>query len=110
MVTFYDKLPDMECLAGDTLPTFVVSVEADSLEGCRMQFIAARSNDPTNAVICKECEAVDEGFAVILTSEDTEKLTEGMYKIHFRLIGADNLSRRKLSGVLYVVSAAKGAD
>ncbi len=91
----------MECLSGDTL---------DSLENCRMQAIIARTSDPTNAVICKECEQAEEGFSVTLTSEDTGKLSEGMYKIHFRLIGADGLSRRKLSGNLYVVQTAEGAE
>ena len=33
MIVFYDKMPDMECLAGDTLPTFTISVDADSLSG-----------------------------------------------------------------------------
>ena len=110
MITFYDKLPDMECLAGDTLPTFTVEVEADSLSDCTMQIIVAKSSDITSAVICKECEPVSGGFAVTLTSEDTQELSEGAYMIHFRLIGADGFSRRKLAGDLYIVGAAKGDD
>lgn len=114
MIDFYDKLPDMRCIAGDTLPTFVVSVDADSLTGCRMQLIAAKSSDPTMAVLCKECEltAIDseECFAVTLTSEDTGSLSEGIYLLHFRMIGANGLDYRKLYGQLYVSSAAKGDD
>ena len=104
---FYEKLPDMECIAGDTLPTFTVEVEADSLDNCRMQIILTRSDNTTEAVLCKECESVSGGFAVTLTSNDT-LLSEGMYSLHFRFIGADGLSRRKLAGQLYVVSAARG--
>ncbi len=114
MIDFYDKLPDMRCIAGDTLPTFVVSVDADSLTGCRMQLIVAKSSDPTTAVICKECELVEvdgeECFAVTLTSEDTGTLSEGIYILHFRFIGADGLDYRKLCGQMYVSAAAKGAD
>lgn len=106
----YDKLPDMECLAGDTLPTFVVSVESGEIIGCRMQVILARTTDLSSEVLCKECTPESGGFSVTLTSEDTEPLAEGMYHIHFRLIGADGMSRRKLSGLFYVHSAAKGED
>jgi hypothetical protein len=104
----------MTCIAGDTLPTFIVSVEADSLEDCRMQLILAKSSDPTMAAICKECELEDvdgeECFTVTLTSEDTSTLTEGIYRMHFRFIGADGLDRRKLYGDIYVTSAARGDD
>ena len=48
---FYDNIPDMECLAGDTLPTFNISVDADSISGCSMQVIVARSNNPKRRYI-----------------------------------------------------------
>ena len=108
MLRFYDKMPDMECISGYTLPAFTVEVEADSLENCRMQLIASSFTDPSSAVFTKECTAVKNGFAVTLTSSDTA-LSEGTYLLHFRFIGADGLSRRKLAGKLYIVSAAKGA-
>lgn len=108
-MTFYDKLPDMECLSGDTLPDFTISVESeDSLAGCRMQLILAKSNTPDICVVCKECSLIECGFRVQLDSNDTRKLTEGTYDIHFRLITPDGVSYRKLAGSLYVHTAAQG--
>lgn len=109
MIVFYDKMPDMECLAGDTLPTFTISVDADSLSGSSMQLIIADENNPTEAVVCKECTAVDGGFCVTLDSSDTD-LPDKVYDIHFRFIGADGYSRRKLSGKIYIRAAAHGSE
>lgn len=105
---FYDNIPDMECLAGDTLPTFNISVDADSISGCSMQVIVARSNNPNTAVLCKDCTSTDGGFEVQLTSDDTSGLISDMYDIHFRLIDADGKSYRKLYGKLWVTAAAEG--
>lgn len=108
---FYNKLPDMECIAGDTLPTFTISVSSeDELTGCSMQVILARCTSPDISAICKDCTLVDESFRVQLTSDDTGTLSEGAYDIHFRFIGANGLSYRKLIGKLYVHSAAHGGD
>lgn len=106
---FYDKLPDMECLSGDTLPDFTISVESyDSLEGCRMQLILAKFNTPDVCALCKECDAIEGGFTVQLDSSDTSKLSEGAYDAHFRLLTPDGRSYRKLFGSLYVHTAAQG--
>lgn len=109
MIVFYNKMPDMECLAGDTLPTFTISVDADSLSGGSMQLIIADENNPTEAVVCKECTAVAGGFCVTLDSSDTN-LPDKVYDIHFRFIGADGCSRRKLSGKLHIRAAAHGIE
>lgn len=108
---FYDKIPDMECLSGDTLPDFIVSVESeDSLTGCSMQLILANAHTPDKCVVCKECTLTDDGFTVQLDSSDTSKLAEGTYNIHFRLITPDERSYRKLFGSLYIHTAAQGVD
>lgn len=108
---FYDKIPDMECLSGDTLPDFTISVESEeSLTGCRMQLILADSHTPDRCVLCKECTPTEDGFSVQLDSSDTKGLTEGTYNIHFRLITPDGKSYRKLSGSIYVHTAAQGVD
>jgi len=107
MIKFYDKIPDMECLEGDTLSSFIISAEADELTNCRMQCIIAAWDEPETAVLTKECTATDDGFAVILTSEDTQGLA-GLFHMHFRFIGANNLSYRKLSGVLNVIPVPQG--
>lgn len=107
IVRFYDKIPDMECLQGDTLPAFIISAEADELTNCRMQIILADWSSPETATLTKECTATEDGFAVILTSEDIKNL-KGLFYMHFRFIGADGLSRRKLSGSLNILPAPEG--
>lgn len=42
MIKFYDKLPDMECLSGDTLGTFRINPLSGNFSGCRMQIIVVR--------------------------------------------------------------------
>ncbi len=108
---FYEKMQDMECLAGDTLPIFNVEVEVgsgDSIEGCSMYLILARAETPQIAVINKECTATENGFSVQLDSNDTIELIEGTYDMHFNLISTGGSSYRKLLGQLYVHTAAKG--
>ena len=109
MMYFYDKIPDMECLAGDTLPVFTVTVDTSiSLSGCRMQLILANHNSPETAVLVKECtRAGDNTFQVQLTSEDTQ-LIEDIYDLHFRFIDSAGISSRKLKGTLYIRAAAEG--
>lgn len=110
-MTFYSKIPDMECLSGDTLPEFEVEVEVGDggdLSGCSMQVIVAEFDQPQTAVICKDCTPTETGFSVTLTSEDTSKLKEKTYDIHFRLVDQAGNSYRKLFGTLYVHTAARG--
>ena len=104
MVSLYNKIPDMECISGDTLPIFEVSVEAESLENCRMQCVLSKASAPENTLICKDCNKIDGGFSVILTSEDTGKLAEGTYIIYFRLTDSAGFDYIKLCGNLYVRS------
>lgn len=110
MKSFFDRLPDMECLRGDTLGNFVISADTGSFNGCRMQVIIAKKDAPAAALICRECELLDGKFRVLITSDDTIKLTEGMYMIHFRLIDGNGLSYRKLAGNLYVHQTAQGGE
>lgn len=109
MIKFYDKLPDMECLSGDTLGTFRISPLSGNFSGCRMQIIVVRHDAPEFSAICKECTFENGGFSVQLTSEDTSKLREGTHFVHFRLIDGGGLSHRKLAGRMYVHCAAQGA-
>lgn len=105
---FYDDLPDMECISGDTLPNFIVHVTAnESIEGCTMQLVLSTTRDPFTAVITKECEPIDDGFKVNLDSADTGALPEGKYYLHFVLIDTSGLTHKKLCGTLYVRAAPK---
>lgn len=104
---FYNEIPDMEFLSGDTLPAFHVQVEAPDAVGSTMECIISRKSSPNVAIITKACTAESGGFLVQLTSEDTTSLVEGNYIIHFRLI-KNGLSLRKLVGNIYVHAIAVG--
>lgn len=106
---FYSRLPDMECLSGDTLPAFHIRVSGADLAGASMQLILARREAMTAAVLVKECTAESGGFIVQLTSEDTSALIEGTYSIHFRL-DVSGLSFRKLAGEIYVRKVPNGGS
>lgn len=108
---FYEKLPEMECLEGDTLPVFDIAADTGDagLAGCSMQLILEDWNNRGTAVLQKECTMKDDGtgFTVQLTSADTAGLC-GSFAMHFCLRDSGNLSYRKLAGVLIVRAAAQG--
>lgn len=105
---FYDTMPTMECLQGDTLDTFRIYVnDFGDLEGCTMQLILEDKQLIGTAKKIKTCTAIDGGFEVRLTSTDTSSL-HGTYNLHFRMKDASGLSHRKLAGVLIVRPAVQG--
>ena len=107
-MNFYDKLPDMECLSGDTLPAFHVQVD-ENVSGATMQIILARKETPDVAVVIKDCTAETGGFVVQLTNAETKDLLEGTYVMLFEL-SQDDLKLKKLVGNLYVHRVAGGAE
>ncbi len=104
---FFDEAGELECLAGDTLPTFEIEIETDTaacdLSKCSMQMILSDLETPGTSVLTKTCTALSSktGFEVTLTSKDTRALS-GTFLLHFRLIDENGLSYRKLMGVLTV--------
>ncbi|MDE6706496.1 MAG: hypothetical protein K2K06_00435, partial [Oscillospiraceae bacterium] len=60
---FYDRMPTMECLQGDTLDTFRIDIsDFGDLEGCSMQMnLEDRQLLETDQKI-KTCIAIDGGF------------------------------------------------
>lgn len=114
MMRYYDKLPDMECLAGDASPVFNVEVETEyDLSECTMYVVLAKATDPTVSLISKECqystsEAYPDGlFQAQLTSSETAALSEGMYCIYFSLHTPDDLKQKKLYGNIYIKASAR---
>ena len=108
----YTELPLTECLAGDTLPGFSIAVTDEDdvpldMTGCTMHLILAPEDDCTHAALVKACEAVQDGFAVTVTSAETAKL-RGMYLYHFALQDAAGLVHRQLCGRLWVHLTAQG--
>ncbi len=109
IVKFYDNIPTMECLQGDTLDEFEISVDDwDSLDGCTMQVILEDQKLLGTAKKIKDCVLSDGCFKVQLTSADTSGLN-GVYNMHFRMKDADGLSHRKLYGILIVRRTVQGA-
>lgn len=107
---FYKELPPMECLAGDTLPTFTIPVTDDEgnpvdVSDWFMTLIIADAKKPEEAVVSKQCDRIDGGFTVTITNEDTQDL-KGSYLIHFGMANTSNEIYRKLAGILKVRPAA----
>ena len=108
-VRFYDKLPTMECLQGDTLDVFQIYVnEFGSLEGCSMKILLEDQKLLGTAKLTKDCILSDtDCFEVQLTSSDTAKLY-GIYNLHFCLTDVKGLKYRKLAGMLIVKRTVQG--
>ena len=104
MLKFYDTIPDMECLQGDTLPTFEITLNEDAPAGT-LYLVVTKNSDPTRIIIQKEGTAADEGFTVNLDGSDTVRLGEGTYWLDFFLISSGKCYK-KLRGRLCVKSAA----
>lgn len=107
----------MECLQGDTLPEFYVSVE--DAENCSMCAILENPAIPGSVVLSKTCSiksASDDSeghtvttFAVQITSEDTKTLS-GTYRLTFWLTDENNLTYVKLTGTLTVVQITQKGE
>lgn len=106
MVKFYDELPAMACLAGDTLPVFTIAVDSD-VTGCTMVMQLEEQRIPGSICMTKPCALSDGVFTVQLTSTDTANL-QGAYNLHFVMTDTGGLVYRKLTGVLTVNPVPKG--
>lgn len=104
-VKFYEILPEMECLQGDTLPAFLIEAEGTDPD-MHMYLILASQYKPQMTVVRKECTATGNGFQVQLTSEETKTL-RGTYQLHFCL-SANGLKYKKIAGILNVIPVAEG--
>ena len=104
-IQFYQKIPDMECLQGDTLSPFCITPENISdLSGYSMCLILEKDG---GIVIQKSCTQEDGAFYVQLTSADTAALS-GIYQIHFRMTDTRGLFYRKITGTFKVNPIAQG--
>ena len=104
-------MKEIECLAGDTLKPFTLTVVENGntvdISSCTMQLIVSRIDDPTEAILVKECEKTNGKFTVALTSSDTINWN-GSYGLHFAMRDAQGLIHRKIAGTLYVYPTARG--
>ena len=104
-VQFYQKIPDMECLQGDTLPVFRIKPENISdISDYAMCLILEKDS---GIVIQKSCTPDEDAFSVQLTSADTAALS-GIYQMHFRMTDIRGLFYRKITGTFKVSPIAQG--
>lgn len=99
---FYDEMPEMEFFSGDTLPFFTVEVDGENVSDCIMTILISKVNSPETVLIRKNCDKIDGGFSVRLTTQETSQLKEGAYIIRFQMTDSDGLKYIKLSGRAYV--------
>ncbi|MDE6729716.1 MAG: hypothetical protein K2J71_02945 [Oscillospiraceae bacterium] len=104
---FYDTMPTMECLQGDTLETFQIHIESDSPENFTMQLILEDQKLLGTARLTKNCTFSDGCFQVQLTSNNTANL-HGTYYMHFCMKDTNGLNYRKLAGILIVRRSIQG--
>lgn len=105
--TFYNKIPEMECLAGDTLDTMEITVEGvENLTDPTMKVVISKRGQENKILVNKSCTATEDGFAVVIDSDDTESLN-GAYWIDF-ILTADGFSYKRLRGCLIVHPQYKG--
>lgn len=114
MLSFFDKIPDMECLQGDTLPSFEVKIDDDlyaQLTGndppeSAMYLLVSKKSDPARALVQKKAtlDTVGEQFVVELNGTDTATLLEGSYVLNF-VLDIEGAHFKKLTGNLYVKAA-----
>lgn len=105
-IKFYDSIPDMEWLQGDTLPEFYIGIENASAFS-ELSLILESPEFPEQTVLTKEGTASDGGFTVQLTSEDTQNLS-GVYRYHICLTDNNGLKYKKITGILNIIPVAKG--
>lgn len=106
-IRFYDKIPDMEIIAGDTLRPFSVTVSEESLNDASMNLILSLRSNPVEAALTKACTPSGSTFSVQLTSSDTSGLNEGEYIMEFALTLNGNCYK-KLRGSVYVHGSTGG--
>lgn len=107
-IKFYEELPEMEFLAGDTLDTFVIETDTEELTGADMYLILTTRQNPNEAVVRKKCTLTGENtFEVQLTSTETNGLNEGWYFLLFCLEYASGYDFKKLQGNVYVHSSVR---
>lgn len=118
MIPFFEKIEDIKCLQGDTLPVFCVQTDIPygDMANYYMVLIVESNNlnDAGTRILQKNCEAsIDEEektkFSVQLTSEDT-KLLSGFYILHFRMTDGNNLEYAKIAGNLIVKKIAQKGE
>lgn len=106
MLKLYDTIPDMECLQGDTLPSFEIELDEDAPTGGDMYLLISKKNDPAHSIVQKKgtYDSTNEKYIIEIDGTETASLLEGTYLLNFILV-LDGCNFKKLTGSLYVKAA-----
>ena len=106
MLKLYDTIPDMECLQGDTLPSFEIELDEDTPTGGDMYLLISKKTDPAHSIVQKKgtYDSTNDKYIIEVEGTDTAVLLEGTYVLNFVLV-LDGCNFKKLSGKLYVKAA-----
>lgn len=112
-ITFYNKIPEMECLSGDTLDTMEITVEGiENLTSPSMRAQISKRNAENSIVVNKACTLMKDdednptGFSVTIDSDDTAQL-RGAYWLDF-ILSDNGLHYKKMRGCLVVYPQFRG--
>ena len=96
----------MECLAGDTTPTFHIKVTGSEITGLSLRLLVIPVSNPDKVKLSKTGTPVEDGFTVRLDSADTSRL-DGAYYLDFVVDGSGGRYKR-IRGVLTVRRSGRG--
>lgn len=104
-IFFYNVIPEMHLLSGDTLPAFTVHIiDAEITENMTMKMILSQQHLPGLTVLEKEMTRVGDGFTAVLETSDTQAL-HGAYWLDLVLSDGQKCQYKKLRGALIVDEA-----
>lgn len=104
---FFKEIDSMECLAGDTTPTFHIRVTGSEITGLSLHLLVIPVTKPDSVKISKTGAPTEDGFTVRLDSADTSRL-DGAYYLDFVVDGSGGRYKR-IRGVLSVRRSGRGA-
>lgn len=103
---FYNRLPVMHMLSGDTSKTFTIEVEGEITEDAAMQLMIASQTFPDKVLHTIDCERSGNLFAVRIPNRISASM-HGTYYLDFRLTTGSMVYKR-IRGLLEVAASPTG--
>lgn len=96
----------MECLQGDTLPSFEIELDEEAPTGGDMYLLISKNTDPAHSIVQKKgtYDSTNDKYIIEVSGNDTASLLEGSYVMNFIYV-LEGSNFKKLSGSLYVKAA-----
>ena len=103
----YTEIPDMEILAGDTLPTIQITVTGASLSGLTAAAAIVSVQKPNAVLNTIACTSSETGFELTVPATATAGL-DGEYYLDVTISGT-GIQYKRIRGLLIVRKSARGA-